>query len=171
MERIKTEVFVWGEALLALLPGAFGNWIRSLYYGIFLGSVGRKFKIGAWSRIQQPNAIIIGNRVSLNDRAWVAANINGGKIYIGDDTIIGPNCVIHSGNHIFLDKSIPVWRQGFKFKEIKIGRDVWIGANVTILQGVIIDDGAVIAAGSVVTTNVDPYSVFAGVPAKKIKER
>ena len=52
-----------------------------------------------------------------------------------------------------------------------IGNDVWIGHGVTILSGVKIGDGAVIGAGSLVISDVDSYSIVAGVPAKKIMDR
>ena len=55
--------------------------------------------------------------------------------------------------------------------ECVIGNDVWIGCNAVICRGVHIGDGAVIAAGSVVTKDVEPYTIVAGVPAKKIKDR
>lgn len=54
---------------------------------------------------------------------------------------------------------------------IIIEDDVWIGANAIILSGVTIGEGAIIGAGSVVTKNVEPYTIFAGNPAKKIKMR
>ena len=49
--------------------------------------------------------------------------------------------------------------------------DNWIGANATILKGITICEGAVIAAGAVVTKNVEPYAIYGGVPAKKIRDR
>ncbi len=52
-----------------------------------------------------------------------------------------------------------------------IGNDVWIGYNVTIMGGCIIGDGAIIGANAFVNTNVDPYSIIAGQPAKIIKKR
>ena len=52
-----------------------------------------------------------------------------------------------------------------------IGNDVWIGLNVIIMRGVVIGDGAVVAAGSIVTSNVEPYSIVAGIPAKHIRFR
>ncbi|MDO4965124.1 MAG: CatB-related O-acetyltransferase [Lachnospiraceae bacterium] len=55
--------------------------------------------------------------------------------------------------------------------QVEIGNDVWIGASVAVLQGVHIGDGACIGAGSLVTKDVEPYAVYAGVPAKKIKMR
>jgi acetyltransferase-like isoleucine patch superfamily enzyme len=63
---------------------------------------------------------------------------------------------------------------GYK-KQIKapvvIGHDVWIGAGVQILRGVTVGSGAVIAAGAVVVSDVAPYTIVGGVPAKKIKSR
>lgn len=55
--------------------------------------------------------------------------------------------------------------------QVIIGNDVWIGNNVSILEGVTIGDGAVVAAGSVVNKDIEPYAIYAGVPAKKIRER
>lgn len=52
-----------------------------------------------------------------------------------------------------------------------IGNDVWVGMNAIIMRGVKIGDGAVIAAGSIVTSNVEPYSIVAGIPSKHIRFR
>jgi acetyltransferase-like isoleucine patch superfamily enzyme len=55
-------------------------------------------------------------------------------------------------------------------KPVVIGKDVWVAANAIILKGVTIGDGAVIGAGSVVTSNISEKAIYAGNPAKKIKE-
>lgn len=52
-----------------------------------------------------------------------------------------------------------------------IGNDVWIGYDALIMPGVHIGDGAIIGARALVTKDVEPYSVFGGVPAKLIKKR
>ena len=52
-----------------------------------------------------------------------------------------------------------------------IGNDVWIGREAVIMPGVIIGDGAIIAARAVVVSDVDPYTVVRGNPAKHVKER
>jgi acetyltransferase-like isoleucine patch superfamily enzyme len=171
LQRVITELYLISEGLFALIPATFGNWLRSRNYRIWMGSMGCKFSIGQYSRIQRPKAVFIGNQVGFNDRAWIAANENNGEIYIGDQTLIGPNCTIHSGNHIFTNASIPIRAQGHEFSPIHIGKDVWIAANVTILKGVSIGDGSVIAAGSVVTHDVPAFTIYAGVPARKIAER
>ena len=66
------------------------------------------------------------------------------------------------------DADFFAWR---KDSFVKIGHDVWIGHNACIMPGVAVGNGAVIGAGAVVTRDVGPYSVVAGVPAKKVKMR
>ena len=53
---------------------------------------------------------------------------------------------------------------------IKIGDGCWIGARVTILPGVHIQEGCVIAAGALVTNNCESNGLYAGVPAKRIRD-
>lgn len=54
---------------------------------------------------------------------------------------------------------------------VVIGNDVWICRGATILSGVTIGDGAVVAAGSVAVSDVSPYSIVAGNPARLIRSR
>jgi acetyltransferase-like isoleucine patch superfamily enzyme len=54
---------------------------------------------------------------------------------------------------------------------IVIEDDVWIGLGSIVLSGVKIGIGSIIAAGSVVTKDVEPYSIYGGNPAKKIRNR
>lgn len=113
-----------------------------------------------------PN-IIIGNSNFIG---------NGVECNIQARLTIGNNCLIASGVK-FIDhdhgtkKNINIKKQQSKKQEIKIGNDVWIGANAIILMGTIIEDGAIIAAGSVVKEHISSMEIWAGVPAKKIKER
>lgn len=52
-----------------------------------------------------------------------------------------------------------------------IGNDVWIGQNATIMPGVHIGDGAIIGANATVASDVEPYSIVAGNPARLIRKR
>ena len=55
-------------------------------------------------------------------------------------------------------------------KGITVNKGCWIGARVTILPGVTVGEGCIIAAGSVVSEDCEPNSLYAGVPAKKVKD-
>lgn len=88
-----------------------------------------------------------------------------GGIFIGDDVLVGHNCMIATLNHA----EDPEHRGDMIPKSVHVGNKVWIGANSTILPGVTIGEGAIIAAGAVVTKDVAPMTVVGGVPARLIK--
>lgn len=106
--------------------------------------------------------IHIGKRVFINSGCRFQ---DQGGIFIGDDVLIGHNCVIATLNH----EMDPDRRADIIPAPVRIGNKVWIGANATILQGVTIGDGAIIAAGAVVNKDVPPRAVVGGLPAKVIK--
>lgn len=110
--------------------------------------------------------IYIGDGVSLNRNTLVI-----GKVNIGRNVLIAPNCVIVGSNHNFGRIDIPIKEQNVSSKGINIGNDVWLGANVTVLDGVSIGDGCVIGAGAVVAKDIPPYSIAVGNPCKVIKSR
>lgn len=104
---------------------------------------------------------------------------------IGSFCSIADNCRLGGASHHMDHVSTsPVFHRGKnvmkknfsdfdtkKTPSISVGSDVWIGANATVLSGVTIGTGAVIGAGSVVTKDVGPYEIWAGNPARKIRDR
>lgn len=109
-----------------------------------------------------------GKNIHLGKRVFINSGCrfqDQGGIYIGDDVLVGHNCVIATLNH----ELAPEKRADLIPAPVRIGDKVWIGANVTILQGVTVGDGAVIAAGAVVTGDVPPRAVAGGIPAKVLK--
>lgn len=75
------------------------------------------------------------------------------------------------GFHNMYGEKMKNFQYGKNKGECTIGNDVLISSNAVILRNVTIGNGAVIGAGAVVTKDVEPYSIVAGVPAKKIKMR
>ena len=59
----------------------------------------------------------------------------------------------------------------YNLGEVKIEEDVFIGCNVVICNAVTIGKGAIVGAGSIVTKDIPPYQVWAGNPARYIKDR
>lgn len=68
-----------------------------------------------------------------------------------------------------LNRRLP--HSSFAKGDVIIGNDVWIGHDVLILSGTEIGDGAIIAARSVLRGKVEPYSIYAGIPARLVRLR
>lgn len=167
--RIDSEIWYLTQDKLSLLPSVgIGAKRRILFYSKTLHKCGNNLSIMPGFIVKFPEKLFIGNNVIINRNVFITAR---DYIYIGNDVLIGQNTIINSGNHNFSNPNMPISTQGHSSNKIIIGNDVWIGANCSVLKGVKIGDGAVIGAGSVVTKDVAPYTIVAGVPAKKIKNR
>ena len=140
--------------------------------------------------VNSPN-IIVGDFTYVADSAF-EEHVTHHYEWLGDKLIIGKFCQIASGvefvmngaNHqmnavsTFPFYTLEGWNMqspaiaDLPFKgDTVIGNDVWIGQNAVILPGVHIGDGAIIGANSVVGSNVAPYAIVVGNPAKEIRKR
>ncbi len=114
--------------------------------------------------------IEIGDRVVIRPNTMLMADGDAG-IVIGSDVLIGAGVHVYVNNHRYDNPDMTIAEQGYYPSEsVMIEDDVWIGANATLLAGVRVGRHSVIAAGSVVTKSVEPFSVYGGVPARKISE-
>jgi len=94
-----------------------------------------------------------------------------GGVHIGNDVYTGPMVQIVAVNHVHRDPERPIREQGITAQGIVIEDDVWIGAGATVVDGVTIGRGSVIGAGAVVTSDIPPYSIAVGIPARPVKDR
>ena len=101
---------------------------------------------------------------------------------IGDNSILDGRCGLYIGENVNFSTGVNIWtlqhdlndsmfRCNNKGGAVIIGNRAWVSTRTTILPGVNIGEGAVIAAGAVVTKDCEEFSVYGGVPAKKIGER
>jgi acetyltransferase-like isoleucine patch superfamily enzyme len=109
------------------------------------------------------------NEKTTIESAHLAVTEPYSKLIIGKDCMFANNVEIRTGDShsIFDDQS------GLRInyaKNITIGNHVWLGARCIILKGVNIGDNSIIASGAVVTKNVSNNCIYAGNPAKCVKQ-
>jgi acetyltransferase-like isoleucine patch superfamily enzyme len=177
--------------LRAHLKYNFFTFIRYLYWKSKLNFIGKKVYIERNVRfLRFRSNINISDNVVIKEGARICACNKDAKLSVGENTTlgyhnfyfasseikIGKNCLlapfvyIVDSNHRIAKNGL-INEQANESAPIIIGNDVWIASNVTILKGVTIGDGAVIGAHSLVNKDIEPYSIVAGLPIKKIGMR
>lgn len=140
--------------------------------------------------IKNPN-IIVGDFTYFSDTDF-ENHVTHHYDFYGDKLMIGRFCQVASGvtfimngaNHqmnavstypFYLfegwDQEVPPLSELPVKGDTVVGNDVWIGQNATILPGVHISDGAIIGMNSVVGSDIPPYTIAAGNPAREIRKR
>ena len=140
--------------------------IRKLIYKCIGAKIGKKVVIHFRTEIRAPYNLEIGSGCIIGDNAILDAR-NG--LILGRNVNLSSNVSIYTEQHDHSDPYFKCTNRGKK--KVTIGDRVWIGSNVIILPGVEIGEGAVCCAGCVVTKDVEPFSVVAGIPAKKVNDR
>ena len=112
--------------------------------------------------------VVIGNNVQFGNGCNVASNVHFGNnvLMAGNVQFVGRH------DHTFSTPGVTIWdgERGENGTTV-VEDDVWLGASVIVISGVTIGRGSIVAAGSVVTGDIPPCEIWAGVPAKKVKDR
>lgn len=133
-------------------------------------SVGSRSIIGeeSWLNNNNPSSVIsIGNFCLLGRRNFLNS---GAAIAIGDYTLTGPDCMFLGSDHHWSDPMKPYIMTGSSAdQKISIGTNVWLGAGVKVMKGVSIGHGSVVGANALVTSDIPPFALAYGAPAKVVK--
>ena len=210
---LKYELII---SLISWIPGALGLFLRSKFYPLILGKVGKNVLFGANVVFRHPHKILIGDNVIIDDNCQLdakgATNRGiriGSNVYLGrgarlsckdgdiilkDHVNIGFHCQISSSNTVVLEEhalvasysyiigggkynleitGLPISEQPIFEKKggVLLEKNCWLGGRVTVLGEVTIGHDSAIGASSLVTSDIPPFSIAAGVPAKVVRER
>ena len=156
-----------------------------------LKSYGKNVLISRKASIYNPEKMVIGNNVRIDDFCILSGEIKlGSYIHISafcglygkygiemlDYSGISPNSIIFSASDDFsgnflINPMVPDEYTNVTGGKVTISKYVQIGASCVIMPDLIIDEGSVVAALSFVNNSVKAWSLFGGIPAKFIKER
>lgn len=120
------------------------------------------------TRFAQNMDVVIGNNVQFGNDCNVSSNVHFGSnvLMAGNVQFVGKH------DHTFSVPGVTIWDGERGDNGITVVEDdVWIGTSSIVISGVTIGKGSIVAAGSVVTCNIPPCEIWAGIPAKKIKDR
>jgi acetyltransferase-like isoleucine patch superfamily enzyme len=140
---------------------------------------GKPIFVGPHVRLYAPHHIRLGNNVRIQSYVHIEANCTIGDYCSLASRVALIGRVDYDFRTIGVPFNLATWVGANKLKgayiqekdEVTIEEDVWVGHQSIILTGVRVRRGTVIAAGSVVIRDTEPYSIVAGVPARKVGER
>jgi acetyltransferase-like isoleucine patch superfamily enzyme len=150
-------------------------WLCKVLYRRY--SIAKGFHAGLRVRIWGRQKVVIGRNFYIGRDSFIEADV-----IIGDNVMFGNRvAIIGRYDHHYQQPGVPmrlapqIRDAAYNWKGLGlitfIENDVWIGYGSTVMCGIRIGEGSIIGAGSLVTKDVEPYSIYAGVPARKIRSR
>ncbi len=156
---------LFGLAWLVLCrwtPPPLHGW-RCAVLRLFGAKIGKKVRIYGSTRVWFPP------NLEMDDYSVMGPEVNcycQGRIHLGDYAIVSQFTHLVSGTHDIADPHFQLI-----VRPITIGANAWVAANAFVGPGVAVGEGAVLGACGVAFKDLDPWTVYAGNPAKMLKPR
>ena len=130
---------------------------------LFGASVGKCVLIKPYVNIKYPWLLSIGHYVWIGENVWID---NIAFVLIENNVCISQGALLLTGNHNYKKKSFDLVPG-----KIILEEGVWLGAQSIVCPGITCKSHSVLSVGSVATKNLEPYFIYRGNPAIKIRER
>lgn len=154
--------FIKGRILLnTYLP--WPMWVKRFTLRFFGAKLGRGVVIKPKVNIKYPWFLEVGDYVWIGERVWID---NLGKVTIGSHVALSQGAMLLCGNHDYKKESFDLI-----VGPITIEDGAWIGAKAVVCPGVRVGTHAILTVGSVATKDLEPYGIYQGNPAVKVRER
>lgn len=158
LAQVGLDVTIWPMAkILRVEAIRIGDSVIIDDFVLLMG--GKSTRIGSFVHIASFTSVTGGGEFVMEDFSGLSGGI---RVYTGNEDYSG-GCLTNPA--VPYPYRVPV--RSF----VRIGKHAIVGANAVILPGVTVGDGAVVGANSTVTKDCDPWTVYAGSPARSIKSR
>ena len=148
--------------LFRFSPRPFFAW-RAMLLRIFGAQLGPNCKFYPSARVWAPWNLVCSDLVAVGDGAEI---YNPAPVRLGSHAILSQNCYLCGATHDFDDPAFPLLAYA-----MEVGDYAWVAARACVAPGVNVGQGAVLGLGSVATRDLEPWGVYAGYPAVKVKQR
>lgn len=156
---------LWQVVYLALFrpsPRPMHRW-RAMLLRLFGARIGGNPRIYPRARIWAPWNLECEDVVAVADEAVI---YNPAPVRLGSHSIVSEQAYLCGATHDYRNPAFPmVWAP------IAVGRYAWICARASVQMGVTVGEGAILGLGAVATADLEPWSVYAGVPARRVGAR
>ena len=131
----------------------------------------RRAGVDVGTALVEPGCFFFGAGVTLGDWSWINHRCyfdSRDRIHLGTKVALGMEVMLCTSGH---RPGGPEKRSGpYVSGPITIGDGAWVGARALVLGGVTIGEGCIVAAGAVVASDLEPHGLYAGVPARRVRD-
>lgn len=145
------------------LPGRAFSPLRLLLLRAFGAKIHSKALICSGVKVWFPQNLELGQASTIGRNVEI---YNYSPVIIGSNTVVSQYSYICTASHDYSSRYMD-----FYSSPIYIKSNAWIAASVMLCPGVTIGEGCVVGARSLVTSNLPPWAICAGIPAKVLKQR
>ncbi|HSQ04677.1 MAG TPA: putative colanic acid biosynthesis acetyltransferase [Burkholderiales bacterium] len=163
--RSRAARFVWGAVqatLFAWSPRPCHAW-RAWLLRCFGARLGSHCHIYPGARIWAPWNLECEDVVSIADEAII---YNPATIFLGSHAIVSQQAYLCGATHDYHDPGFPMVSS-----PITVGRYAWVCARAIVQPGITVGEGAILGLAALATKELEPWTIYAGIPAKRIKTR
>ena len=161
--RLRRQVWnVCWVLLYRISPRPFHAW-RAILLRAFGATLGPNCHFYPGSKVHSPWNLTCADQVTAGDGVEI---YNPAPLRLGSHAILSQGAYICGATHDFDDPAFPLLTY-----VMEIGAYAWVCARASVGPGVNIGEGAVLGLASVTTKNLEPWTVYAGAPAVRVKER
>ncbi len=156
---------LWGVVYWLLFrpsPRPLHAW-RAFLLRRFGATIGPGCAIYPSARIWAPWNLVCEDVVAIADEAII---YNPSPIFLGSHSIVSQQAYLCGATHDYLNPAFPLVAS-----PIRVERYAWICARAVVQPGITVKEGAVLGLAGVATRNLEPWSVYGGIPARKLKDR
>ncbi|TSJ44599.1 colanic acid biosynthesis acetyltransferase WcaF [Mucilaginibacter corticis] len=137
--------------------------IKTALLRLFGAKIGQQVEIKPNVNIKYPWNLNIADEVWIGEDVWIDSLV---MVTIGSNVCISQGAMILTGSHDYKKTSFNLITG-----EVVLEDGVWIGAKAVVNQGITVASHAVLTTGSIATKDLEPYSIYQGNPAIKIRQR
>ena len=136
---------------------------RGALLRLFGASLGKHAHIYPRARIWAPWNLHADDVVAIADDAVI---YNPAPISLGSHSVISEQAYLCAASHDYQDQAFPMISA-----PIVIERYAWICARASVQMGITVHEGAILGLGAVATSDLEPWSIYVGLPARRVKAR
>ena len=159
----------WVELVWLIVQGLFIDcWLPGSRHRVWLlrcfgARIGRGAVIKPHVRIKFPWRLVMADHVWIGEGVWLD---NLAEIRIGSHCNLSQGVYVCTGSH-------DAFRDSFDLqtRSVVLADQVWLGAFSRVAPGVHLAEGSLLQMGSVLTRSTEPQGIYAGIPARRVKER